>query len=94
MSAKRLQALAESGEDLHDLLGDSSYSVVEFYKRVEEGLVPRIMQALSGAHFWSITCQPEHSRPHVHCWQGLADNATYSADDPVHVMPQNTWLVS
>ena len=48
LSAKRMADLAESGVDILELLGQSFQSIFDFYRRIEGGLVPRTMKALSG----------------------------------------------
>ena len=48
LSAKRMADLAESGVDILELLGQSFQSIIDFYRSIEGGLVPRTMMALSG----------------------------------------------
>ena len=48
LSAKRMADLAESGVDILELLGQSFRSIIDFYRSIEGGLVPRTMMALSG----------------------------------------------
>ena len=48
LSAKRLADLHKSGIDVVELLGESFQSIIQFYTHIEQGLVPRTLDALSG----------------------------------------------
>lgn len=48
LSAKRLADLHKSGIDVVELLGESFQSIIQFYNNIEQGLVPRTLDALSG----------------------------------------------
>lgn len=48
LSAKRLADLHKSGIDVVKLLGESFQSIIQFYNHIEEGLIPRTLDALSG----------------------------------------------
>ncbi|BDA47248.1 probable feruloyl CoA ortho-hydroxylase 2 at C-terminar half [Coccomyxa sp. Obi] len=48
LSAKRLADLHKSGVDVVELLGESFQSIIHFYNSIEQGLIPRTLDALSG----------------------------------------------
>ena len=48
LSAKRLADLQKSGVDIVELLGSSFQAIVDFYNNIEQGLIPRTLEALSG----------------------------------------------
>lgn len=48
LSAKRLADLHKSGIDVVELLGESFQSIIQFYDHIEQGLLPRTLDALAG----------------------------------------------
>ena len=80
LSAKRMADLAESGVDILELLGQSFQSIVDFYRRIEGGLVPRTMKALSGVRPCAISLRPPEILISLADWNSLY----ISAGSPRH----------